>query len=172
MYYYDATVGRETGRLQYPYILHMPPQKACVRGESHLFLKRGGCGRDSGGKCYYIRSMYCTYKGQEKEAEKMRDHNFYSSILAPSSEKKYELRRRLLLQIRIRDPASRHICYRSFWSEHNPSADLRATGGVGLGMYSTYAVHAFDPIVDTTLYTIVIYTNSIYSSFQNTRNPL
>lgn len=58
-------VGRETGRLQYPYILHMPPQKACVRGESHLFLNRDGCGRDSWRKV--LLHMYCTYKGQEKE---------------------------------------------------------------------------------------------------------
>lgn len=63
------------------------------------------------------------------------------SILAPAPEKKYGLRRRLHLQIRIRDPASRYVI-EAFgnWSSHNPSADLcglRATGGWGFGYIHT-----------------------------------
>lgn len=84
-------------------------------------------------------------------------HLFWPPPPAPG--KKYGLRRRLHLQIRMRDPASRYVI-EAFgnWSSHNPSADLcglRATGGWGLGTY----IHAFNPIVDTTLYTIMIYAN-------------
>lgn len=41
MYVLLPYIGRETGRLQYA------TAKACVRGESRLFLKRDGCGWDS-----------------------------------------------------------------------------------------------------------------------------
>lgn len=73
---------------------------------------------------------------------------------------KYGLRRRLHLQIRIRDPASRYVI-EAFWKLELTQPfcrSLRIACDRWVGVLGTY-IHAYNPIIDTTLYTIMIYTN-------------
>lgn len=136
-------MGRETGRLQYAIVKAL---RAWGKPPSSLNgMAAVGTHEKS------AASPLCRTREWTEDAPPSL---ISPSIFAPAPEKKCELRRRSLLQ--IRDPASGLVieAVRN-WSTHNPSADLcglRATGGWGW-------VHAFDPIVNTILYTIMIYTN-------------
>lgn len=110
--------------------------------------------------------ILCTWDEEKRRVEKTRDplltpSSTYSSILAP------RVRKEIFTATSFCSFASSKYGYailhpvtyviEAFWTEHNPSCrSLRPAGG---GCVGTCIVHTFDPIVDTTLYTIMIYVH-------------
>lgn len=126
----------------------MPPQRlACVERAAFSLNEMAAVGTHEVDK-------------RRKKCATITNFPIYFGPPLPAPEKKYGLRRRLHLQ--IRDTRSCiPLCYRSFWKLELTQPfcrSLRIACDRWVGVLGTY-IRAFNPIVDTTLYTIMIYAN-------------